>query len=91
MYKEHCASNDILPQKRHLYSSIFNYEFNLGFHVPRRDMCDLCEEHKAQSSNSMVSDELEVKYNDHIEGKNATKVERDNDRKGAIPVLCFVL
>jgi hypothetical protein len=35
MYKEHCASNDILPQKRHLYSSIFNYEFNLGFHVPR--------------------------------------------------------
>ena len=89
MYKEHCASNDILPQKRHLYSSIFNYEFNLGFHVPRKDMCDLCEEHKAQSSNSMVSDELEVKYNDHIEGKNATKVERDNDRKGAIPVLCF--
>jgi hypothetical protein len=39
-------------------------------------MCDLCEEYKAQSSNSMVSDELEVKYNDHIEGKNATKVER---------------
>jgi hypothetical protein len=66
MYKEHCASNDILPQKRHLYSSIFNYEFNLGFHVPRKDMCDLCEEYKAQSSNSMVSDELEVKYNDHI-------------------------
>jgi hypothetical protein len=52
-------------------------------------MCDLCEEHKAQSSNSMVSDELEVKYNDHIEGKNATKVERDNDRKGTIPVLCL--
>ena len=62
MYKEHCASNDIFPQKRHLYSSIFNYEFNLGFHVPRKDMCDLCEEYKAQSSNSMVSDELEVKY-----------------------------
>ena len=52
-------------------------------------MCDLCGEYKAQSSNSMVSDELEMKYNDHIEGKNATKVERDNDRKGAIPVLCF--
>jgi hypothetical protein len=52
-------------------------------------MCDLCEEYKAQSSNSMVSDELEVKYNDHIEGKNATKIERDNDRKGAIPVICF--
>ena len=52
-------------------------------------MCDLSEEYKAQSSNSMVSDELEVKYNDHIEGRNATKVERDNDRKGAIPVLCF--
>lgn len=89
MYKEHCASNDILPQKRHLYSSIFNYEFNLGFHVPRKDMCDLCEEHKAQSSNSMVSDELEVKYNDHIEGKNATKVERDNDAREQYPF--FVL
>lgn len=52
-------------------------------------MCDLCEEYKTQSSNAMVSDELEVKYNAHIEGKNATKVERDNDRKEAIPVLCF--
>ena len=74
MYEQHCASNDILPQERYLYSSIFNYEFNLGFHVPRKDMCDLCEEYKAQSSNSMVSDELEVKYNDHIEGKNAKKL-----------------
>jgi hypothetical protein len=37
----------------------------------------------------MVSHELEVKYNDHIEGRNATKIERNNDRKGAIHVLCF--
>ncbi|CAC5415816.1 unnamed protein product [Mytilus coruscus] len=79
----------VIPEKYHTYKNIFNLEFNLGFHNPKKDRCDLCEEYKSNKLINQVSEDLKMKYELHIVGKSNSKVERDNDRSSEKAVLCF--
>lgn len=78
LYVEECNQSNTEPQKYYLYRNIFNTEFNLGFHIPKKDLCDLCEEIKASGTD--VSGGLETKYQVHIDDKEKTKKERDGDK-----------
>ena len=89
LYQLDCNSKGITPEKYHTYKNIFNFEFNLGFHVPKDDRCDICEEYKSNSKIDKVSDELKQKYEAHEVGKTTTKIERDADRKSKKAILCF--
>ncbi|CAC5374170.1 ALOX5 [Mytilus coruscus] len=89
LYKELCSSLKIIPEKNHLYRNIFNTEFNLRFHIPKKDKCETCEEHKASKSNDIT--DLDEKYQNHIKDKLETKIERDKDRGDNSYVLCFDL
>ncbi|CAC5356571.1 unnamed protein product [Mytilus coruscus] len=89
LYTEKCQSKSIKVEKSHIYRSIFNSEFNLGFHIPKKDRCDQCEEFKSSSKNNVLTDEFKKKYENHIENKNNAKVERDQDRHSIKPVVCF--
>ena len=86
LYQLDCNSKGITPEKYHTYKNIFNFEFNLGFHVPKNDRCDICEEYK---SNSKIDKVSEQKYEAHEVGKTTTKIERDADRKSKKAILCF--
>jgi hypothetical protein len=61
----------------------------LGFHVPKNDCCDICEEYKSISKIDKVSDKLKQKYEAHEVGKTTTKLERDVDTKSKKAILCF--
>lgn len=87
----HCNSKGIIPEKLHTYRNIFNNEFNLGFHIPKKDRCDLCEEYNVSQKVQNVSDQLNKKDDAHIQSKVRTKMERDNDRTSEKAVLCFDL
>lgn len=77
------------PVKESMYRNILLTEFNLDFHVPKKDRSDLCEERVvAVKENIPFSEE---KYRAHIEAKTAMRAEKDYDRKGAVPVLSFDL
>jgi hypothetical protein len=68
--------------KEHVYRDIFNHEFNLEFHKPQQDRCDICELHRFN--------ENDEKYQSHVTSKTATKTERDRDRQrtnSAAPVV----
>jgi len=54
-------------------SFIFNYELNLEFHKPKQDRCDTCEVYKMKKDDE--------RYQRHVQGKQATKAERDRDRE----------
>ena len=45
-YKEKCINDNIEPVEKFMYYHIFSTEFNVGFQVPKKDRCDLCEEFK---------------------------------------------
>ncbi|CAC5423890.1 unnamed protein product [Mytilus coruscus] len=80
LYVLTCNATGVIPEKYHTYKNIFNLEFNLGFHTPKKDRCDHCEEYKSNKLINQVSEDLNMKYELHIVGKSNSKVERDNDR-----------
>jgi hypothetical protein len=77
-YVKQCSSTEVTPGKIHLYRQIFNEEFNIAFHVPKKDRCDTCEAMKIQNN---PAEEDQQNFVAHLRGKEDTKTERDNDRK----------
>ena len=91
LYTEECKSENVTPVKCKVYRDIFNTEFNLDFHTPKKDRCDMCEQYVVASTNSLMTAELSLSHSIHTAGKLATKHERDNDRQCNRAVLCFDL
>ena len=90
MYLEKCDEVGEEPVKQHLYTQIFNYDFNLAFQQPKKDLCDLCQEYEA-AQKVEVDEGLLNKYKEHICEKNATREERNKDRDNNDVVVCFDL
>ena len=74
-YVKQCSSNGITPGNIHLYRQIFNNEFNIAFHVPKKDRCE------AMKIQNNPAEEDQQNFVNHLRGKKETKTERDNDRK----------
>ena len=88
-YVKQCSNNGVAPGKIHLYRQIFNDEFNIAFHVPKKDRCDTCEAMKIQNN---PAEEDKQNFVAHLRGKEETKIERDNDRKDNNKfTICFDL
>lgn len=41
LYKEYCDNNERHPVKISYNRHIFNTQYNLGFHAPHKDTCDV--------------------------------------------------
>ena len=76
-YVEKCVEDVSVPGKLHLYSEIFNTEFNIPFHFPKSDRCDKCEE--KQYNNSPTQEQISL-FDAHEKGKEETRAERNRDR-----------
>lgn len=70
------------PVKLSMYRNIFNSEFNLGFHKPKKDQCDQCMEFKAKKN---PTQEEIGKHADHIQRKIVSRLERKKDRENKDP------
>jgi len=76
MYNMFCDTfQDMPPVKLSAYRNIFNQEFNLSFHVPKKDLCDYCEEHRC----NLTPSDADIRKYDHQKLKIASKAERDRD------------
>lgn len=92
LYCEKCEDEGRKSASETVYRKVFNTEFNLSFHTPKNDRCDLCEEFDvARRNGTTVSDEKRAIFENHKRSKAETKVERDMDRLLTKPVLCFDL
>lgn len=49
MYAEKCTQLNTIPEIVGIYNSIFNNDFNLGFHIPKKDLCTFCEVYQTLS------------------------------------------
>ncbi|KAL4713498.1 hypothetical protein ACJJTC_010483 [Scirpophaga incertulas] len=89
MYKEwpdlEKYSNKALRQ----YRDIINSQFNLTFHIPKKDTCDQCHIFK-QSENR--SEEIKTEYKKHQANKNIARQLKNNDKIEALQsngtILC---
>lgn len=55
MYRNACLQHGTPAQKISMYRQNFNSEFNMGFHIPKKVRCDLCEEYKVRSNYNTLS------------------------------------
>ncbi|XP_031329067.1 uncharacterized protein LOC116160073 [Photinus pyralis] len=88
MYCEYCANINKGPIRESAYRAIFKNEFNLGFHIPKKDQCDLCTnfEHCVGKEKEV----LEAKVTKHLQNKDVirTQKELDKQRANSDPNFC---
>ena len=73
LYVVDCEKNDKV--KESMYRSIFCNEFNLHFHVPKKDRCDFCEEVKAAEKNNVpLPPEKTLAYESHVVEKQQMRI-----------------
>jgi len=84
LYVNQCKENEIEPALASYYRHIFDTEFNLGFHKPKKDYCTFC--HKYDNSSEAEKTLLQAEYDAHQIRKNqarsakeAYKVEAQQD------------
>ncbi|CAH2088121.1 unnamed protein product [Euphydryas editha] len=41
-YQKECLNNGVEAAKIHTYRKVFNEDYNIGFHTPKKDQCELC-------------------------------------------------
>lgn len=70
IYQNSCKKNeeDIISET--LFRKIFNEEYDLGFHSPKKDKCVLCT--KAENTETDMTEEDKEKLKKHIEEKEAS-------------------
>lgn len=61
-----------------LYHNVFTTQFNIGFHQPKKDRCDLCVEFELSSIDRKSI--LKEKHQKHLEEKALCRQEKKNDR-----------
>lgn len=95
LYTEFCAEKGVEPVKKHIYSNIFNYEYNIEFLKPKKDRCDVCEEHRLKGKSGILSSDEQRSWEKHELGKQAAKQNRDVDRRCSedqeTAIICFDL
>ena len=94
LYYNDCKTKNETPVSIQVYRRLFNTEFNLGFHQPRKDQCDFCNSYKNASTKE--KSQLSEKYETHIRNKNLAREQKEADKVKAksdpdLVVACFDL
>lgn len=70
LYKDRCIEQNIAYVKEWTYRKVFNNEFNLHFHHPRKDTCQKCDLLKSKitvAENDEETKLLTAEHNSHLE------------------------
>ncbi|KAL3888956.1 hypothetical protein ACJMK2_001315, partial [Sinanodonta woodiana] len=81
LYVSKCFEDRSKPVSVSIYRRIFDREFNLAFHHPVKDQCDLCTKYK----NSSDAEKLEMNeiYDNHIRNKEKSRENKSKDKEQA--------
>ena len=71
MYQSECQQNQTMPVKKEFYFSVFHKDFNIGFHKPKKDLCDFCETF-ARSSDA-EKEAMQIRMDEHLKNKTVSR------------------
>ena len=94
LYLKYCADQNAPSVSHYIYNQIFNTEFNLAFHTPLKDQCDLCI--SFANASEAEKEKLSEKYDSHMKNKNLVQEHKTFDKAKALQnddtaVCCFDL
>ncbi|CAG4983658.1 unnamed protein product [Parnassius apollo] len=90
-YQTQCLSDGVEAAKIHTYGKVFNEDYNIGFHTPKKDQCELCISFKNAVDKTI---ELQNRYDQHQLEKELCRQEKSNDKtmvKENYIVACYDL
>ncbi|CAG9763461.1 unnamed protein product [Ceutorhynchus assimilis] len=92
LYMDYCKENRVDKKdivRESMYRWIFVNKFNIGFHIPKKDQCDLCVNY--QNSNDAEKVELKLLVESHLLNKEAMRKKKDDDKLKASADNSFCL
>lgn len=82
LYKEKCEQEwKIIPEKQSLYRTVFDNEFNLAFHTPKKDACKYCEWYQRLEDSEKTNHKNE--YDADQLKKTQAREQKEIDKKKA--------
>ncbi|CAH1107037.1 unnamed protein product [Psylliodes chrysocephalus] len=81
LYVEFCNDAQKKPVKESFYRYIFFTHYNLYFHVPKVDRCDVCEEVKLRKKENTLTTGKAEKYENHIKEKAKDRENKECPNK----------
>lgn len=78
MYRESPHYNQRV--KESYYAKVFTENYNIGFHIPKKDTCDTCSSFAKMDATEM-SDDMKLKQEEHNTRKEAARNHKENDKK----------
>ena len=96
LYKDKYTEEDAVPVSSSMYRTIFNTEFNLSFHKPKKDMCLLCAQFSEAERTNVLTDALRNEHKEHVARKIEARAEQEKDKNlakenSAIEAMTFDL
>jgi hypothetical protein len=94
LYIQYCEKKGYEKVKIHIYRKVFNTEFNIAFHKPSKDQCDLCTTYKQATSEDKGN--MYESYSRHTRNSKRARENKEEDKIFAkqntdIIVACFDL
>jgi hypothetical protein len=63
MYEQYCKENGMLKWSNLTANQrIFNYDFNIVFHIPTKDKCSECETYKNTIQKTQAIEKIKLKH-----------------------------
>lgn len=83
LYREECARNNVNSCSEKIYRKVFNQDFNLSFHHPKKDQCLKCEAYKLKLKDGKIDSDSKIQYDKHLENKDLAREEKKKDSEKA--------
>jgi len=64
-----------------MYRRVFNEEFNLSFHVPKKDQCNLCTKYYTADHDGVLTEKMKDEFNLHQQRKIRAREEKAKDKE----------
>ena len=80
-YCDMCKDEGTEPVSSSLYREIFNTQYNLDFHKPKKDLCMLCSRYLQEKRGGETTEERKREYEEHIERKKESREEKAKDKE----------
>ena len=83
LYTEECRKEGSVPVSLRLYRRIFNENFNISFHVPKKDQCSTCTIYENKVESNTLKDGDKEKQEQHRERIETARKEKKKDKERA--------
>ena len=84
LYSEECLKEGKEPVTSRMYRKIFNENFNLSFHVPKKDQCSTCTVYRNKEAEGSLTEAEEESYQQHLRRKERARKEKESDKEEAM-------